>query len=137
MTQIWCCHNKFLDQTEGYGQTGKEGQVTILDLPKAHVLPYMTIALTFRQSLWSSLGLPSESAVSLDIRLSIYGIFRLVCPIQIFSKTTNSLQTMGMDGNFHPPSSQKCMAGEYHSHGLEYSLGPYVVNKLVFLQGAK
>ena len=76
MTQIWCCSNKFSDQTEGYGQTGKEGQVTILDLHKAHVLPYMDVALTFRPSLWISLGLPVKSAVSLDLGLSIYGIFR-------------------------------------------------------------
>ena len=55
------CH-RFSDQTEGYGQTGKEGQVTILDLPKSHVLPYMDVALTFRPSPWISLGLPVESA---------------------------------------------------------------------------
>ena len=76
VTQIWCCSNKFSDQTEGYGQTGKEGQVTILDFPKAHVLPYMTMALTFRPSVWISLGLPVKSAVSLDLGLSTFGIFR-------------------------------------------------------------
>ena len=55
--------------------------------------------------------------------------------MQIFSKTTNNLQTMRTDGNFHPPSLQKCVVREYYSHGLEYSLGPYVVNKRVFSQG--
>ena len=76
MTQIWCHSNQFSDQTEGYGQTGKEGLVTILGLQKAHVLPHTDVALTFRPSLWISLGLPVESAVSLDLGLSIYGIFR-------------------------------------------------------------
>ena len=56
--------------------------------------------------------------------------------MQIFSKTTNSLQTMGMGGNFHTHSLQKWMAGEYYSHGLEYFLGPNVVNKWVFSRGA-
>ena len=108
--------------------------MTILDLLKAHVLPYMDVALTFRPSQWISLGLPVKIAVSLDLGLSIYGIFR-GCPIQIFSKTTNSHQAMGMDGNFHPPSLPKWVAREYFSHGLEYFWGPYVVNKWVFSQG--
>ena len=76
LSQIWCCSIKFSDQTEGYGQTGKEDQVTILDLQNVHFLPYMEMALTFRPSQWISLGLPSESAVSLDLGLSIYEIFR-------------------------------------------------------------
>ena len=59
-----------------------------------------------------------------------------LCPVQIFSKTTNSLQTMGMDGNFHLPYLQKWMAEEYYSHGLEYFWGPNVVNKWVFSRGA-
>ena len=76
LSQIWCCCINFSDQTEGCGQTGKEGQVTILDLQNVHVFPYMEMALTFRPSQWISLGLPSESAVSLDLGLSMYGIFR-------------------------------------------------------------
>ena len=50
--------------------------MTILDLLKAHVLPYMNVALTFRPSLWISLGLQVEIVVSLDLGLSIYGTFR-------------------------------------------------------------
>ena len=55
-----------------------------------------------------------------------------VCAVQIFSKTTNSLQTMGMDGNFHPPSLQKWVVREYNSHGMEYFLGPHELNERVF-----
>ena len=76
LSQIWCCSIKCSDQTEGYGQTGKEGQVTILDLQNIHFLQYMDMALAFKLSQWISLGLPSKSAVSLDLGLSIYGIIR-------------------------------------------------------------
>ena len=76
VTQMWCCSHRFSDQTEGYRQTSKEGQVTILDLQNVHFPPYMEMALTFRLSQWISLGLPPESAVSLDLGLSICGIFK-------------------------------------------------------------
>ena len=108
--------------------------MTIHDLQNVHFLPYMDMALTFRPSQWISRSLPSESAVSLDLGLSIYGIFR-GCPTHIFSKTTNSLQTMEMHGNFHPPSPQKWLVREYNSHGLEYFLGPNEVHKWVFSKG--
>ena len=76
LSQIWCCSNIYSDQTEGYGQTGKEGQVTICDLQNVHFLPHMEMALTFRLNQWISLGLPSKSAINLDLGFSIYGIFK-------------------------------------------------------------
>ena len=84
LSQILCCSIKFSDLTEGYGQTGKEGQVTIFDLQKCPFSSIYGKALTLRPSQWISLDLPFESAVSLDLGLSIYGIFR-VCVLHICS----------------------------------------------------
>ena len=42
-TYFRCFHFQIWDQTEGIGQTGKEGQEINLDLPNVHFLPYMDI----------------------------------------------------------------------------------------------
>ena len=58
--------------------------MTMLDLQNVHFLPYMEMALTLSPSQWISLGLPSESAVSFDLGLSICEIFR-VCVLYKYS----------------------------------------------------
>ena len=42
-TDFRCFHFQIGDQTEGIGQTGKEGQVINLDILTAHFLPYMDL----------------------------------------------------------------------------------------------
>ena len=79
------------------------------------------MALTFRPSQWISLGPPSKPVVSLDLELSICGIFRGV-------SYTNILQDHG-NGNFYPLLLQKWVVMEYNSHGLEYFLGPHELNE--------
>ena len=76
------------------------------------------MALTFRPSQWFSLGLPSESSVSLELRLSIYGIFRGCVLYKYSPRPQIALQTMGMDGIYHPPSLQMWVVREYNSMDL-------------------
>ena len=71
------------------GAVGQDGQVTILDLSKAHGIPYMEV---------STLNL-----------------------LILFSRPPSARD----DGKFQPHFSQKGLAREYNSHGLEYFLGPY------------
>ena len=57
-TDFRCFHFQIWDQTEGIGQTGKEGQVINLDLPNVHFLPYMDI----KGCVMLSLDLHTKSA---------------------------------------------------------------------------
>ena len=102
--------------------------------------------LTFKSTCYSIYGIwpwPSDNSIALPVHSPQVSWSALTfmcpnmevlggCPAQIFSNSTDSLQTHGNSWKF--PSTLTTAAGgrEYYSHGLEYFSVPNVVNKWVF-----
>ena len=82
--------------------------MTNLDLQKHMFFHILHMALTFRQVSCPAIAITLSQLISLDLQVSKYGSFR-GCPAQIFSNSTNSLQTHGNSWKF--PSTLTAEAG--------------------------